>query len=91
MAFVLKSLLYNMGILIPAFVIFICMRYLFPFPHFFFGGGLHMEFPRLRIELELQLLAYATAPATPYLSCICDLCFTSQHHQIFNPLSKARD
>ena len=26
-----------------------------------------------RIELELQLLAYATATAMPDLSCVCDL------------------
>ena len=32
----------------------------------------HMEVPRLGIKLELQLLAYATAIATPDLSLICE-------------------
>ena len=30
----------------------------------------HMEVPRLGVELELQLLAYATATAMPDLSCL---------------------
>ena len=38
-------------------------------------------------ELELYLLAYATAPAMPDLSPICDLMDTSQ---ILNPLSHDR-
>ena len=51
----------------------------------------HMEVPRLGVESELLLLAYATATATPDLSCVCD-----PHHRpwqcgILNPLSKARD
>ena len=33
-----------------------------------------MEIPRLEVESELQLLAYATATATPDLNHICDLC-----------------
>ena len=33
----------------------------------------HMEVPRLGVQLELQLLAYATATATSELSLICDL------------------
>ena len=32
-----------------------------------------MEVLGLGVELEMQLLAYATAAATPGLSCICDL------------------
>ena len=36
-----------------------------------------MEVPRLGVELELQLLAYTTAIATPDLSTICDL-----HHSL---------
>ena len=39
-------------------------------------GGVHlwqMEVPRLGVESELQLLAYATATAILDLSCICDL------------------
>ena len=31
------------------------------------------EVPRLRVEMELQLLAFATATAMTDLSCICDL------------------
>ena len=50
-----------------------------------------MEFPRLGVELELQLPAYATATATPDLSCICNLHHSSWQHRILNPLSKARD
>ena len=33
-----------------------------------------LEVPGLGVELELQLLAYATASATPDLSHVCDLC-----------------
>ena len=50
-----------------------------------------MEVPRLRVESELQLPAYSTAPATQDLSRVCDLRYSSHHHQILNPLSKARD
>ena len=49
----------------------------------------HMEVPRLGVESELQLLAYATATATP--SCVCDLQHSSRQHQIPDPLGKARD
>ena len=50
-----------------------------------------MEVPRLGVELELQLLACATATATQDLSQVCDLHHSSWQHQILNPLSKARD
>jgi len=50
-----------------------------------------MKVPRLGIELELQLPAYTTAMETPEPSCVCNLHHSSQEHQIFNPLSKARD
>ena len=43
-----------------------------------------MEVPRLGVELELQLLAYATATATPHLSHLCDLYQGSQPHRILN-------
>ena len=47
--------------------------------------------PRLGVELEQQLQAYATATATWHLSCICDLHHSSwQHRQILNPLNEAR-
>ena len=44
------------------------------------------------VESELQLPAYAPAPATamPDLSHICDLCHSSQQRWILNPLSEAR-
>ena len=34
---------------------------------------MHVEVPRLRVKLELQLLAYATATATWDPSHVCDL------------------
>ena len=50
-----------------------------------------MEVPRLGIQMELQLLAYAVAAVTPDLSRTCDLHHTSWQHWILNPLSRARD
>ena len=50
-----------------------------------------MKVPRLGVELELQLLAYATATATLDLNCIHDLCCILQQCQILNQLSEARD
>ena len=50
-----------------------------------------MEVPRLGVQSELQLPAYARATAMPDPSHICDLHHSSQQHQILNPLSKARD
>ena len=65
-------------------------------PQFFFLIFLrpylwHMEVPRLGVEWELQLPAYATATATPDLSCICNLHHSSRQRRIFNQLSEARD
>ena len=51
----------------------------------------HLEVPRLGVELELQLPAYATATAMQNPSHVCDLHHSSQQHQILNPLSEARD
>ena len=51
----------------------------------------HMEVPRLGVELELLLPAYATAIAMPDPSHICNLHLRSRQCRIFNPLSKARD
>ena len=51
----------------------------------------HVEVPRLGVELELYLLAYATATATQDLSHVCNLQHSAQQHGILNPLSKARD
>jgi len=50
-----------------------------------------MEVPRLRVELELQLLAYTTATETWDPSCICDLHHSSWPHRVLNQLSEARD
>ena len=50
-----------------------------------------MEVPRLGVELELQLLAFATAKAIRDLSRVYDLHHSSQQHWILNPLSEARD
>ena len=45
-----------------------------------------MEFPRLGIELELQLPAYTTATAMQDLSHVYDLYHSSQQSQILKPL-----
>ena len=47
----------------------------------------HMEVPRLGVESELQLLAYATATAAPDMSHDCDLHQSSGQCWILNPLS----
>ena len=53
----------------------------------------HVEVPSLGVELELerQLLAYATATAMQDPSCIFGLHHSSQQCLILNPLSEARD
>ena len=48
-----------------------------------------MEVPRLSLESELQLPAYATATATWALSRVCDLRHSSWQRQILNPLGGA--
>ena len=61
---------------------------------FFVFSGLypqHMEVPWQGVKLELQLLAYATATATPDLSRIYNLHHSSWQCRILNPLSEARD
>ena len=50
-----------------------------------------MEIPRVRVELELQLLAYTTATTTREPSHVCNLHHSSQQHQILNLLIEARD
>ena len=50
-----------------------------------------MEVPRLEVESELQLTAFARATATPDPSLIWDLHHSSRQRWILNPLSKARD
>ena len=49
----------------------------------------HIEVPRRGVELELQLLAYTTATATPDPSCICDLYHSSWQCQILKALGGA--
>ena len=51
----------------------------------------YMEVLRLGVALELQLLTYATATATPQSSPVCDLHHSSRQRRILNPLSEARD
>ena len=50
-----------------------------------------MEVTRLGVEVELQLLAYATATATRDLSHICDRHHRSWQHGILNPQSEGKD
>ena len=50
-----------------------------------------MEVLRLGVELELQLLVYASATATPDPSRFWDQYHSSRQHQILNPLNRARD
>ena len=47
-----------------------------------------MDVPKLGVHLELQLQAYATAPARWDLHCICDRHHSSRQCQIPNPLGK---
>ena len=51
----------------------------------------HMEVPRLEVESELRLLAYATATATQDPSHVWNLHHSSWQRQIPDPLSEARD
>ena len=51
----------------------------------------HTEVPRLGVKLELQLLAYTTATATPVPGPVWDLRHQSWQHQILKPLSRARN
>ena len=51
----------------------------------------HMEVRRLGVKLELQVPDYTTATARWDPSKVCDLHQSSQHCQILNPLSEARD
>ena len=51
----------------------------------------YVEVPRLGVQLEPQLPAYATAIATQDLSCICNLQHSSWQHWILSPVSEAKD
>ena len=70
----------------PNLFLFLFFIFCFLGPHLW-----HMKFPRLGVELELQLLAYTTAAATPDLSRIWNLHHSSQQCRILKPLSEARD
>ena len=50
-----------------------------------------MKLPSLRVELKLQLPAYATATATHNPSRVCNLCRSLWQCRILNPLSEAGD
>ena len=50
-----------------------------------------MEVPRVGVESELQLLAYATATVTQDPSHVYNLHHSLWQHQILNSLSEARD
>ena len=65
---------------------YFCLLFCFVFsgPH-----PRRMEVPRLRVESELQLPAYATA--TWDLSRVCNIHHSLQQCQIFNPLSEVWD
>ena len=70
----------------PFFLSFLLSCFLFLGPH-----AQHIEVPRLGVELELPLLAYATTTATQDPSHVCDLHHSSREHWIPDPLSEARD
>ena len=64
---------------------------LFYFIFVFLGLHLqHMEVPRLGVESELQVPAYATPTETQDPSRIWDLHHSSPLWRILNPLNKAR-
>ena len=75
---------------VPCFRVCVCvcvcvfLSFLGPHPR-------QMEIPRLRVYLELWLLAYATATAKWDPSRICNLHHRSWQCLILNPLRKARD
>ena len=78
---------------INSIILFIYLfTYLFIYLFIFLGPhSWHMEVPRLGVESELQLPAYATATAMWDLSCICNQHHSSRPCCILKPLSKARD
>ena len=94
--FILQILWCDMMGLFPACIILAFLQsfssiYLFFLFCFLGPHPRHVEVPRLGVELELQLLAYATATAVRDLSHVCDLHHSSWQHWILNPLSGARD
>ena len=67
------------------FLFFFCFSFWFLGPHW-----QHMKVPRLGVELELQLLAYATATVIWDPRGTCSLYCSLQQCQILNPLSEVR-
>ena len=74
----------------PFFFVF-CFLFCFFFWLFRATPVQHMELPRPGVESALWLLAYTTATATQDPSQIWNPHYSSQQHQILNPLNKARD
>ena len=68
---------------------FLFFFFFFCFSFLFRATPADMEVPRLGVESDLQMPAYATA--TQDLSHICDLHHSSRQRRIPNPLSKSRD
>ena len=66
------------------FCLFVFLPFLEPLP-------LHVEVPRLGVQLELKPPAYARATTTQDPSRVCNLLHSSRQRRILNPLSKARD
>ena len=75
---------YNFNLFAGMRFLLVCFVFLGPYPQ-------HMEVPRLRVKLELQLPAYTRATTTRDPNHICDLHHSSHQCQIVNPLSEARD
>ena len=68
------------------FLSFFLFLFLFLWPHL-----QHMEFFRLEVELELQLLAYTTDTATQDPVLICDLHCNLQQCHTLKALINAKD
>ena len=73
------------------FLFFIFYFYVFIYCCFLGLHLRHMEVPRLGVESELQLLAYAMATAMQDPSHVCNPHHSSQQRWILNVLSKARN
>ena len=68
------------------------LKHNFFFFSVFLGPHLgHMEVPKLGIELELQLQAFAATTEMQDRSRVGDKHYSSWERQILNPLSEARD
>ena len=81
---------------LPCSLFFTLLRWLSPHladSFFAFLGPYpwQMKVSRLGVQLELELLACATATATQDASHVCDLHHSSRQHQILDPLREARD